>query len=138
MPTLLELCGARAAHEIDGRSLAPLLRGEAGPAREAFSEVRWKFGDDLASLRRDPWKFIGGKRGAETVEMLFDHSVDPAEAKDVLAQHPDVAAEMRLALRARLERARAMGSRYERQAISDLTPAEQERLKGLGYTGEAK
>jgi hypothetical protein len=31
-----------------------------------------------------------------------------------------------------------MGSRYERQAISDLTPAEQERLKGLGYTGEAK
>jgi choline-sulfatase len=138
MPTLLELCGAHAVHEIDGRSLTPLLQGEPGPAREAFSEVRWKFGDDLASLRRDPWKFIEGRRGEEAVEMLFDHSVDPTETKNVLAEHPDVAAEMRLALRARLERARAMGSGYERQAISDLTPAEQERLKGLGYTGDAK
>src|SRR5260221_368906 len=86
MPTLLELCGAHAVHEIDGRSLVPLLRGDPGPAREAFSEVRWKFDNDLAGLRRDPGKSIGGSRGAETVESLFDHSVDPTETKNVLAE----------------------------------------------------
>jgi arylsulfatase A-like enzyme len=141
MPTLLELCGAHSDREIEGRSLAPILRGEedpSAPKREAFSEVRWKFGDDLASLRRGPWKYIAGRRGEETVELLFDHGADPGETQNVLAQHADVAAELRIALQARLDRARALGAGYERQAISDLTPAEQERLRGLGYTGGAK
>ncbi|HEV8114504.1 MAG TPA: sulfatase [Planctomycetota bacterium] len=138
MPTLLDLCGARADHEIEGRTLAPLLRGEGGPAREAFSEARWKFRHDIASLRRGPWKYIDSHRGDEVLEMLFDHAVDPAETKNVLAEHPDVAAELRAGLRARLERAKALAKSYERLQLSDLTPSEEERLRRLGYAGGDK
>jgi len=136
MPTLLEMCSARVDHEIEGRSLGPLLRGEEDRAREAFSEARWKFGHDIASLRRGPWKYIDSRRGEEVREMLFDVSVDQAETKNVLAQHPDVAAEMRLRLRERLERARGLAADYERREDSDLTPAERKRLEHLGYTGD--
>jgi arylsulfatase A-like enzyme len=141
MPTLLELCGAHSSQEIEGRSLGPILRGEedpSAPKREAFSEVRWKFGDDLACLRRGPWKYVAGMRGEETVELLYDHAADPGETQNVLSQHAEVAAELRIGLQARLDRARALGAGYERQAISDLTPAEKERLRGLGYTGDSK
>jgi len=43
---------------------------------------------------------------------------------------------MRAELRARLDRARALGAAYERSAYSDLPPSEQDRLKRIGYAGE--
>jgi choline-sulfatase len=136
MPTLLELCGARATQEIEGRSLLDALRGGPASGREAFSEVRWKFEHDKASLRRGSWCYIDSREPGRKLEMLFDRSADPAEARNVIADHPDVAAEMRAELRARLDRARALGAAYERSAYSDLPPSEQDRLKKIGYAGE--
>jgi choline-sulfatase len=136
MPTLLEMCSARAEHEVAGRSLAPLLRGLPDPEREAVSEVRWKYQQDMKSLRQGRWKYIDNRWGEKASRMLFDHASDPDETSNVLVQHPDIAGRMRDELRARLDRAGALASSYERRETSDLTPAEQERLKKLGYTGE--
>src|SRR5262249_5711261 len=104
--------------------------------REAFSEVGWKFEHDKASLRRGSWCYIDSKEPGRKLEMLFDRATDPSEAKNVIADHPDVAAEMRAELRARLDRARSLAAAYERSAYSALPPSEQDRLFRLGYAGE--
>jgi choline-sulfatase len=136
-PTLLELCVAKAQTEIEGRSLAPLLRGAADPPREACSEARWKFQHDITSLTRGNWKYIDSHRREDVSEMLFDHAVDPAETKNLLKDHPDRAAELRAGLRARIERAKALGAGYERHETTDMTPSERKRMEDLGYTGDA-
>ena len=138
-PTLLELCGARAPNEIEGRTLMPLLRGEPDAPREACSEDRWMFGSDIACLRRGDWKYIDSKRLEDGQrQMLFDHSADRSEKDDQLAKQPAQATDLRAGLRARIERARALGAGYERHATSDLTPSERGVLKSLGYTGDEK
>jgi arylsulfatase A-like enzyme len=134
-PTLLELCGGRAQNEIEGRSLLPLLRGEPDKPREACSEDRWMFGFDITCLRRGNWKYIDSKRREDVSEMLFDHFADREEKQNLLAQQRDQATALRAGLRARIDRAKALGAGYERHATSDLPPSERERLNKLGYTG---
>ena len=136
MPTLLELCGAKAQNDVEGRSLSPLLRGEPDAQREACSEVRWKFDYDIKSLRRTTWKYIDSHQREVDAELLYDHAVDPGEKKNLLGSEPARSADLRSGLRARLERARVLGAGYERHATSDLPPSEVERLQGLGYAGE--
>ena len=135
-PTMLDLCGLKPVGDIEGRSLVPLLRGEKEAPREAVSECKWKYGSDIASVARGSWKYIDSTRQADGVrKMLFDHSADPAESRNALAEHSDVVAELRSGLRARQERAKALGASYERHPTSDLPPAEQARLQQLGYAG---
>lgn len=136
MPTLLELCGARARHEVEGRSLLPLLSGRSDLAREALSEVRWQFGQDMKSLRQGAWKLIDSRRDRNAAEMLYEKSGDRAETANVIAGYPDVAGRMRTRLRERLETSQALSSGYEHRKTSTLTPAEEERLRKLGYTGD--
>jgi arylsulfatase A-like enzyme len=136
LPTLLDLCGVKARGDIEGRTLLPLLRGEKDEPREALSEDKWMYRYDITSLARGTWKYIDSKRREDVSEMLFDHSVDPGETKNVLAEHKDVAADLRSGLRARQERAKALGASYERHPASDLPPSEQERLQKIGYAGE--
>ncbi len=138
-PTLLELCGARAQNEIEGRSLLPLLRGEPDAPREACSEDRWMFGFNITCLRRGDWKYIDSTRPEDgRREMLFDHSVDRAEKDDQLAKQSARAAELRAGLDARIQRAKALGAGYERHSTSDLPPSERAELRKLGYTGDEK
>jgi len=136
MPTLLELCGARARRELEGESLLPLLAGRSDQAREALSEVRWQFGQDMKSLRQGPWKLIDSRRGQNAAEMLYEKNADRAETANVVADHPETAEAMRTDLRERVETSRKLSSGYEHRKTSTLTPAEEERLRALGYTGD--
>ena len=137
LPTLLELCGLKAGADIEGRSLTGILRGDPGADadRDAPSELRWKFGSDCTSLRRGPWKYIDQKKHDQQSMMLFDHSADPKETTNLLGSQSGVVTELRSTLRARIERARALGSAYERCEFGGMTPAERKVLEGLGYTG---
>jgi uncharacterized sulfatase len=96
-PTLCDLCGVPAPKEFEGRSLVPLVIGDAAasnvfPDRPAFTEVDRR-GVRGVSVRSGRWRYTiwnGGKAGRE----LYDHDADPEEL-DNLANRPEHGETMR-------------------------------------------
>jgi hypothetical protein len=96
LPTLLEACGvARRGPAIDGRSLMPLLRGNAAgwPDRTLFTQ--WHRGDEPqpfrdCAARTQRYKLVNGKE-------LYDLAEDPAESSDIAGKRPEIAARLRKA-----------------------------------------
>ena len=111
-PTLLEMAGLppRPEQHLDGVSLVPLLKGGAGPEREA---IFWHYphygnqgGAPGGAVRTGDLKLIEWYEDGKLE--LFDLSGDPGERHDLAAERPETAAE----LRARLRRWRqAVGAR---------------------------
>jgi arylsulfatase len=101
-PTFCELAGAKPPldKKLDGRSLLPLLQNPAAAweDRTLFTHVgRWKPGanpDDSkykqCAVRTERFRFVNNTN-------LYDVAEDPAETRDVAAQHPDVIARLRAA-----------------------------------------
>jgi len=94
MPTLLELAGVPIPGNLDGRSLVPVLRGEAGAVRDVLhgehatcydAEQGYHFLTD--GLMKYIWRPAGGE------EQLFDLRHDPHELHD-LGGHSDRQAEL--------------------------------------------
>ena len=99
-PTIAGWCGADLPTDrtIDGRDLDALLRSEAVESpRETFL---YYSGATLEAVRLGTWKLHLAKdnkwRGGETEEMpqLFDLAADVGETNNVLADNPDVVAEI--------------------------------------------
>ncbi len=92
MPTILELMGVPTGIRFDGRSLAPLMRGEARPPEpEAYlTECTWmrKHG-----WRTPEWKLIHALEpdfhGKPEVE-LYNLVADPGESRNLAAEEPAV------------------------------------------------
>src|SRR5262249_17556085 len=100
-PTLLEVCGVKAAGPFDGVSLAGLLRGAGLEPRPLF----WHFphytnqgGRPGGAIRMGNWKLIEHYEDGR-VE-LFDLARDPGETHDRAAQEPGLAADLRARLAA--------------------------------------
>jgi arylsulfatase A-like enzyme len=78
-PTLCDLTGVPTPSTVEGRSLVPVLRGNAGGRETIFAAYR----NLMRSVRTDRWKlnvyFVQGKR---TVQ-LFDLRSDPWEMQDL-------------------------------------------------------
>ena len=100
-PTFAELAGARMPDglQLDGRSLVPLLKdpGASWPDRCIFTHVgRWGKGGAAKSkyggcaVRNTRFRLVNNKE-------LHDVRSDPGETRNVIDQHPDVAAQMRSA-----------------------------------------
>jgi len=97
LPTFMDLCDLRPPEEVefDGRSFAPLLRGEADelPDRTVFVQNRqstqppekWR---NCVMTRQ--WRLVHGGE-------LFDMAADPGQREDVSSRHPDVVERMRAA-----------------------------------------
>ncbi len=89
LPTLLDLCGIRAenAAELDGISLAPLLRGEVDelPERAIVIQLqpdvpqKWHH----TALIQGRWRLING-------EELYDVESDPGQTRDLAAESRDI------------------------------------------------
>lgn len=101
MPTLLAFAGAKQPDgQIEGRSLLPLIENPNfdWSDRLLFTHKgRWKTGanpDDWQwkgfSVRNQRFRFVDDKA-------LYDMSKDPGQTKNVIDQHPEVAAKMRTA-----------------------------------------
>jgi arylsulfatase A-like enzyme len=135
-PTILELTGAGPPSGLDGRSLAPLLRGQGAlPAAPVFAMEHyytWAEGRRVASpeQRTGPilsavvagtdW-FVAEADRAE----LYETASDPEQLSDVAASTPRAAV-----LRALVDRRLRKLPESEGSAIdSDL----QEQLRSLGY-----
>lgn len=96
MPTILDLCGVEVPDErsFHGRSLKPLIDGEAGPewsertlvadTQRVARPIKWR----KSCVMRDKWRLINGKE-------LYDMAVDFGQKNDISANHPDLVAALR-------------------------------------------
>ena len=126
-PTLLDLVGAAIPVEFEGQSL---LRGPRDADEPVFSFGTYVPREERTigtqrSVLRGPWRYVINT--LDGVEEIFDHRDDPREAHNVAATHP----EEREALRRLL--AEFMARPTTQNHPSDLSDAERERLKELGY-----
>jgi choline-sulfatase len=72
-PTLIDLCGLTPKPELDGQSVAPLLRDPDAP-RERPAVIAYKRGQ--CAVRSQRWRYIRYENGGEE---LYDHDSDPNE-----------------------------------------------------------
>ena len=101
LPTLLDFLGVDvdpAGRDLDGRSIADLLRG--GSVSEI--DLTWAYNEQRA-VRRGRWKLVrdpAEKLGepSSRQELLFDLETDRAEQFDVAAEHRQQAADLRAVL----------------------------------------
>lgn len=121
-PTLLELLAEAPLPGAEGRSLAPLLRGETLPPLPVFSELgaRARVTTDRFSLLRDGDRFE-----------LYDTVADPGEREDLAARAPERVAELRALLEAHERRAHP--DAVERAPERPLDAETEEQLRALGY-----
>jgi arylsulfatase A-like enzyme len=133
LPTFAALAGAPLpSRPIDGWDLWPLVEGDG---IEAFSQRPHFYYhlDELAAVRRGPWKLEFTPTVAPSPPRLYDLVADPAELEDVAAEHPDVVDDL-----ARLgeDMRRRLGDRStgiegtERRPIGVLPESRQDQSRG--------
>jgi arylsulfatase A-like enzyme len=93
MATAAELAGAKAPPN-DGISIVPTLLGRAQAARPA--PLYWEIYEGpfpfQQAVRHGKWK--GYRTGTKAPLELYDLHTDPAEARNISTQHPDVVREI--------------------------------------------
>jgi arylsulfatase A len=98
-PTLLAAVGGtpEPSWHVDGADLLPSWAGEArAPERTLFWEWRSEGSNQLAALRGD-LKLVITQDGKPE---LFDIIADPAERRNIIAEHPDLARRLQQELKA--------------------------------------
>ncbi len=102
MPTLLEIAGASYPKTVQGRELpalsgkswGPVLAGAAESPRTAQDVLAWELFGNRA-VRRGDWKLRWEYRSfGKGAWELFNVAADPAERRDLAAEHPEKLAEM--------------------------------------------
>jgi arylsulfatase A-like enzyme len=130
-PTILALVGLPPVPAMDGRSLADAVRGGPEPPALPIFGVRRLVGEAAKlgqsvkfSVRDGSWKFIWNSGHAHE---LYDLATDPEERRNVIAEHPDVAAKLLAKIEARIA---AMPTADDAAPLSDET---RDALRALGY-----
>lgn len=136
MPTLLDLLGVPAPAITQGRSLLPLLRGADLPDLPACT-FGTKYPEDGVTFRN--WRFIErtvAEEGDLYGDRLYDIGVDPLEAIDVRAAHPDIDDRMRAFLATTRSESEAIGEHFG--AALDGANDDESALSQLGYVGDTE
>jgi arylsulfatase A-like enzyme len=131
-PTLLDLAGVKTDAPMMGRSLRPLLQGEATPEwreRKLFAST-FQPRSPRYSLTKLPWRLImiPSKMPSASFE-LYDVGNDPREKTNRIDEQPQVAIEM---IQQLVETWRKL-PRVKRESAVELDEAHIERLRALGY-----
>lgn len=137
-PTVLDWFDVALDQRVSGRSLLPLVDGEAFESRPAFGHWR----DRIFTVRTKRWRLVLNPDGVTPEEeppgpypvprlALYDLEEDPRELFDVSDRHPEVVEELRRELDAWLARLE--------DPPGDRVPLSDERrraLADLGYAGD--
>jgi arylsulfatase A-like enzyme len=100
-PTACDLAGIPAPEGLDGRSVTPLLRGEsADPERPHYWEFYpfdmqqqdYRLDRMQQAVRRGHWKAL--RPAPDAPVELYRLDDDPAESKNLAAEHPQLVAEL--------------------------------------------
>jgi len=134
LPTVLEIVGLTVPEDLDGRSLARLLRDGEDPllgSRPFFFETRWPGRIEGEGVLVHPWKLIRIERdyaGRRNHVALYQLAADPAERTNVAAERPDVVERLTKVLLTWRASVRAL------PAAEDVTSRmNAETLEALGY-----
>jgi arylsulfatase A-like enzyme len=96
-PTFAALAGAKVHAGIDGLDMTAALTGK-GTAPQ-HDHLYWEFHElgGKQAVRRGNWKAVrlGLIKNPDAPVELYDLSTDPGETRDLAAQHPDVARELK-------------------------------------------
>lgn len=126
-PTILDWFGARAEVQFDGKSLLRVLSGKKEKTRDIYLETfypRENYGwSELVGIISWPWKFIQAPRPE-----LYNLEKDPQENQNLAGGEERTAA----MLAGRLQNLLA-GKGEDSGSRRELTAAERERLRSLGY-----
>jgi choline-sulfatase len=126
--TLLDLAGLPATG-MDGQSLRPSIATGRGLERPVYSETffpRYHFGwSELLSSTETRFRYIRAPR-----PLLFDDASDPAETKNVNAEHPAAAQAMSTWLDTQVRVSDVAGP-------EKIDPDTMQKLQALGYVGAA-
>jgi uncharacterized protein (TIRG00374 family) len=135
-PTILARAGIPVPPTLQGVDLALSAQQRPERNRIVFAEEDHE-GNVLRAVRTEEWKLIeanpGNPRGLAPLE-LFDVEQDPGEERDLSGERTDRVAELRRHADAQeqLARSQQLGG----GATAELSAAEQEALRQLGYLEE--
>lgn len=126
-PTISEVLGWPENDDLEGRSLVSAWQRAEANDRPVYGESEYgRLGFDWASLHSvttDQWKYIEAPRSE-----LYDRVNDPSESVNIIAEHPDIAAQMQTTL---WELTKPMKLRAAPSSVRD--PEMINRLRSLGY-----
>jgi arylsulfatase A-like enzyme len=132
MPTLLELCHCPIVPGMEGRSLMPLLNGQANgyDRQEAISEM-WRPHRHIVALRNEEYKYIWDSENPDQPK-FFDLSSDPKEQDNLYQKNPKQVKYFHEKLSCHLEKANLT---QPESAASEMDYDEDmvRRLRDLGY-----
>jgi len=147
LPTVLDLVRVAALDQAQGQSLVPLMAQTEAPSRlgwvsrPAFAERATPEDDSMPAEQQidslvivaDGWKLIKNSRRPEGWPEfeLYDYENDPMDQVNVAEDHSDVVAGLAAELDAWHQR--ALAARVEEATDAELSPAEEARLRALGY-----
>jgi len=135
LPTVLELLGAPARTDVQGRSLVRLWQGGQGgdDRQEYYSEtLAPRVSHGMGELRvwfEGPFKYIHGPRSE-----LYDLRADPGELRNLIGGDPSTAAPLEGRLGKFIERT----ARPSGEGAAPADPENLERLAALGYVSSGK
>jgi arylsulfatase A-like enzyme len=131
LPTLLDAAGATPPPRVQGRSVLPLVHGEATAERPALG--RDKGNRQRFALRLGQWALVHHLDSGHSE--LYDRLADPAELRDVASQHPDRVDNLRARLLEIVAANRALASTLAAAPVAAevLTDDEAEKLRAIGY-----
>jgi arylsulfatase A-like enzyme len=145
-PTLLDLAGIATPDGFEGRSLVPLMTGEAEAAdrptyaglgvplfpdasvQTAVSDGSWTYARNATAPEDDPEAYEG-KAVSPGAELLFDRRVDPGENVNLMEREAAEAGRMRALLRAHLAE---QGDGVVERGVR-IDPGIADRLRAMGY-----
>ena len=145
-PTLLDLAGVRIPEGFEGRSLLPLMCGEAAETdrttyaalgvplfpdasvQTAVSDGSWTYARNAVQIEDDPEAYEG-KAVAPGADYLFDRRVDPGENVNLVAREAADAERMR----GLLDRHLAGARRRVVEKRVRINPDIADRLRAMGY-----
>ncbi len=132
LPTVLDILQLPVPHGLDGRSLRGLLAGQEDAASLLVAEQGTLPGRYSKTLVEWPWKLLLIQSGNRSTYFLCDLAADPAEARNLAGERPELVGRLRKRLWELFDPAQPLVAAAGERPV-ELDEATRRRLRALGY-----